>query len=272
MQAAVPVVLRNKQVRRIRTVHPLRHVFDGIVKGFARVSVHQYHALDGFAAKQTDSTGLNRANPPGRTIFVDFKALLLKHIEGIAQLHVTVDIFEEGVGLRIVDGLVQTHHARILTGHVNQHVGRNTRTHVVEPLKEVRIIQRAHTHRTLLIVNLRIQWRNFKLAYVFGNFTQGTVAQKLRRFTIDYGDGIVVHFLDVCGKVGIFDMKNVGITFRITRPEAPAQDGTNKSECRNKKRNIRQELKGLCLLGACLTLATPGFVGLAAPMQNKEDG
>ena len=69
---------------------------------------------------------------------VDLERLLVEHVERIAQLHVTVDVAHERLGLRVVDGAVaQLDDLGVLRGHVHQGVRRDAALAVREPLKQV---------------------------------------------------------------------------------------------------------------------------------------
>ena len=87
-----PVVLLDQKLCRICSVNPFRHLINRDVGALARRRVHHDDAVDGSAAKQADRTLLHGADPPRVAILVDFERLLVKHVEGVLQLHVTVDV------------------------------------------------------------------------------------------------------------------------------------------------------------------------------------
>ena len=178
---ARPVVLLDKQLGRIGAVDPLGHIIDGQVRAFARGGVHHDHTLDGGTAEQADGTRLHRADPPGLAVLVDLERLLIEHVEGVLQLHVTVDVARQRLGTRIEDGAIaQLHDLRILRGHIHQRVRRDAIGAVRQPLEQVGIAQRAHTHGRALVVDLAIRARDLELADVLGDVAHGAITQQRR--------------------------------------------------------------------------------------------
>ena len=220
VQAAVPVVLLDQQLAGIRAIHPLRAVPDCQVLRLARAGVHQHHPLYGLSPEKAYGAGLHRAHPPGRPVLIDLEALLLEHVERIGQLHVAIDIAHERVALHVVHRLVEAHDLRVLVGHVHQHVGGDTGVHVVEPLEEVGIAQRAHADRTRLVVYLRIGALYLELAHVLGNLSQGAVAQQHGAVAVDDGDGVVVRLFDVAREIAVLQGEQARVFLRIARPDA----------------------------------------------------
>ena len=90
--SARPVVLLDQKLCGICAVDPLGHLIDRDVGALARRCVHHDDAVDGRTSKQADRTLLHGADPPRVTVLVDFERLLVKHVEGVLQLHVTVDV------------------------------------------------------------------------------------------------------------------------------------------------------------------------------------
>ena len=73
------------------------------------------------------------------------------HVEGVLQLHVTVDIAGQRLGTRIEDRAVaQLHDLRILRGHIHQRVRRDALGSVRQPFEQVGIAQRAHAYSGML--------------------------------------------------------------------------------------------------------------------------
>ena len=87
-----PVVLLDQKLCGICAVNPFRHLIDRDVGALARRCVHHDDAVDGRTSEQADRTLLHGADPPRVAILVNLERLLVKHIEGILQLHVTVDV------------------------------------------------------------------------------------------------------------------------------------------------------------------------------------
>ena len=93
--AAIPVVLLNEQVSRIDAVNPLGAILNGKILALARGGIAEHHAADSRAAKKTNGTRLNRANPPRMAIFVNLEGELVEHIERVRQLNMTIDVAEQ---------------------------------------------------------------------------------------------------------------------------------------------------------------------------------
>ena len=98
VQRTVPVVLLDKQLSRIRAVNPLGNFINRKVLAPARYGIAQDNSFDGGAAKQANRTGLNRANPPRMTVFVNLERLLVEHVERVLQLHVAVNVARQRFG------------------------------------------------------------------------------------------------------------------------------------------------------------------------------
>ena len=90
--SARPVVLLDQKLCGICAVDPLGHLIDRDVGALARRCVHHDDAIDGRTSEQADRTLLHGADPPRVAILVNLERLLVKHVEGVLQLHVTVDV------------------------------------------------------------------------------------------------------------------------------------------------------------------------------------
>ena len=89
---ARPVVLLDQKLCRICSVDPFWHLIDRDVGALARRRVHHNDAVDGRTPEQANRTLLHGADPPRVAILVNLERLLVKHVEGVLQLHVTVDV------------------------------------------------------------------------------------------------------------------------------------------------------------------------------------
>ena len=157
------VVKFQQKIRRIRTVHPLRTVFDRIIFRLACLGITQNHTSNGLAAKQADVELLHRAYPVRNTVIIDLKTDLIEHVSRITESQMTVNVAVKQFRLGIPDRLIQHHQFRLLSRHIDLHICRNTFRLVGEPFDRAGIDQRGDTHRYFLIIDLRIQVADFKL-------------------------------------------------------------------------------------------------------------
>ena len=269
---ARPVVLLDKQLCRIGAVDPLGHIVDGQVRTFARGGVHHDHALDGGAAEQADGTRLHRADPPGLAILVDLERLLIEHVEGVLQLHVTVDVAGQRLGTRIENGAVaQLHDLRILRGHVHQRVRRDALGAVRQPLEQVGIAQRAHAHGRALVVDLAIRARDLELADILGDVAHGAITQQRRGIAVDDGDLGVVDLLDVLCEVSVLRFKHAGILGRVAGEHRQRRQSAHHADQRDGHGNPGRHLERLRLRAIGVDLAVARFVRarLHVPQQEQ---
>ena len=133
--------------------------------------------MDGRAAEQTDRTLLNGIDPERFTIIVDLERFLIEHVERIAQLHMTIDVIEERIGIRIANGVFKTHDLGILRGHIHDNVGRDASIFIRPPLEEIGIVERTDAHWLSFIVDLRIEIGDLELRNVVSHGTHGAVAE-----------------------------------------------------------------------------------------------
>ena len=270
---APPVVLLDQQVGRGPAVDPLGAVGHGQILGLAGGGIAQHHAADGLATEQADGEVLHRADPPGVAVLVNLEGLLAEHIEGVAQLHMTVDVAHERLALGVMDGaVVQTHDLGILGGHVHQGVGRDARLAVGEPLEQIGVAQRAHAHRSALVVDLGIQIRHLELAHILRDGAHLAIAQQDGRVAIDNGNLVVVHFLDVLGELQRIGLQHVGILLGVAREDGHGHDGTNGHQGHHGHGNERQQTESLGLALVLRHFLRAGLVLLGARPQHQEDG
>ena len=269
---ARPVVLLDEQFGRIGAVDPLGHIVDGQVRALARGGVHHDHTLDGGAAEQADGTRLHRADPPRLAVLVDLERLLIKHVEGVLQLHVAVDIAGQRLGTRIEDRTVaQLHDLRILRGHIHQRVRRDALGSVRQPLEQVSVAKRAHAHGRALVVDLAIRARDLELADVLGDVAHGAIAQQRRRIAVDDGDLGIVDLLDILREVSILRIQHASVLGSVAGEHRQRCHGTQHADQRDGHRNPRRHLERLRLRAIGVHFAVARFVRarLHVPQQEQ---
>ena len=139
----------------------------------------------------------------------------------------TVDVAREGLGVGVTDRLLQTHDLRLLRHHVDEHVGGDAAVAVGEPLEEVGVDERAHAHRTTLVVDHAVGVRDLELAHVLGDGAHGAIPEQNRGVAVDDGDLRVVDLLDVLGEDAVGGLEDRGVALGVAGNEGQAEDAAD---------------------------------------------
>ena len=206
---AIVIVLIHNDLGRVNAIYPGRNI--GIVLAFAGNGIDQYRPLNIGAAKQANPLDNAGANPIGCTFFINFEGGFIKDEGRILEPQMTVQVAAEMFGRCIVHSLRQTNNLHFLRHHIDDEVGRQTSTAVIEPLKDIAIPKRSNPNRAALIVDLSIVFGHFKLAYHIGQFAQLAVTQLFGRVAIQHGDLIERDLLNILRKVTGFHGQQLSI-------------------------------------------------------------
>ena len=100
------VIELDQKICRIGTVHPLGTVFYVIFCCLSGDGITEDHLADGLSAEKANVEFLYRTDPIRNSLIVDLKAELVKHICGIIEPQMPVNISVEIFGLGIFDTLM----------------------------------------------------------------------------------------------------------------------------------------------------------------------
>ena len=197
MQSAVVIVLADNQRRGAHAVHPCGHICHIVIRALAGHCVHQHRTHNVLAAEQTDGFRHHRGNPPRVTVFINFKFHVREHFRRILKTQMTHGVPEEIFRGRVPNSVFQPLHRHFLGYHVDDNIRRNALRYVVQPLKRVSVIQIRHTHRRVLIIDLRCNVRHFKLANQIRQLAQFSVCQHLRGVAVQHGNLLEGNLFDI---------------------------------------------------------------------------
>ena len=248
---AAPVELLNDQVAGIGAVNPLGAVGKLVVLGLAGAGVDKDDVRDGRALKEAHGLLLHGEDPPGGAVLVELEGLLVKHVGGVLELHIAVDVAGKRLALAVENGLLELDDLCLLRSHVDEHVGGNALRAVDEPLEEVGVHQRAHAHGVALVVDLAVDVGNLELAHVLRDGAHGTVAKQLGGVLVDDGNGGVIDLGDVLGEVAVLHIEHAGIASGVARDDGPAgndADEEDSNDCSGNRRQAMEELGAVLVL------------------------
>ena len=199
---AMIIIQLHQKLCGIHLINPLWNILYVIIRAFAGYRIAEHHSSHGLAAKQPDIEFLHGAYPVWHAVIIDFKENLVtenvgRELEAKMPVKIAVKIF----GFGIFNSFVQHHTFRILSGHINTHISRDSVLLVGQPLNRAGIYQRRHTYRNAVYVNLGIVISHLKLGHHLHQAAHFPVSQKRRRILIQKGDRAVIHFLDIIRKI-----------------------------------------------------------------------
>ena len=214
---------------------------------------------------------MDRADPPGSPVLVDFERFLVEHVEGILQLDVAVDVARKRFGLRIEDRVVaQLHDLRILRRHVDERVSGDARLAIREPLEQVGVAKRAHAHRRALVVDLAVKRRDLELADVLGNRAHLAVSEQNGGIAVDDGNLRVVHFLDVRCEIVVDRVKNGRVLRGVAREDGKRGERSHDAYRGNGQRDERKRAKRLRLALVALLFRRALLIAFALRVEEQK--
>ena len=211
MVHAVIVILLHDKLGVIEVIHPGGDVGGVIVLALAGDGVDQYAALHVCAAEEADGLDNPGADPVGHPLLVDLHHRLGKHVGGVVEAQVAVEVAAEVLGGGVLDALLEPYQLHILGHHVDDDIGGQAVRTVGEPLDEVGVAQRGDAHRAALVVDLGVVLVDLKLADHVAELTQLPVSQTLGGVLVQHGDLIKGDLVHIGGKVAALRRQQGGV-------------------------------------------------------------
>ena len=162
-------------------------------------------------AEQTDGLVFHGTYPVRHTLIIDLKIISADHGCRITETDISVQISAEVLKRRNFDTFLQFDQVYILRSHIDGDIGRDACAAVGEPFDQVTVLQGCYTNRFALIVDLIEIGADFVLRNHVYHAAHFSFSQSCRRVAVQNGDLIVIHLMNVAGKIACLHIQQFSV-------------------------------------------------------------